>query len=152
MTDSPLGSGAWITDPQTYLDRRVATHTAPSAPVSHYLTMRDGVRLAVDIHLPDGERPAEGFPAVLIFTTYYRRFRLAGDAPAGSEPSPNSAAYRETFVPRGYALVVVDVRGTGAYPGRRRPTAPPGPIAPSPGRRCCRPTISAPRGPRGCAR
>ncbi|MEE8453296.1 MAG: CocE/NonD family hydrolase [Limibaculum sp.] len=119
MTDSPLGSDAWITDPQTYLDRRVATHTVPKAPVSHYLTMRDGVRLAVDIHLPDGERPTEGFPAVLIFTPYYRRFRLAGDAPAGIEPSPNSAAYREMFVPRGYALVVVDVRGTGASFGCR---------------------------------
>ena len=119
MTDGPRGSDAWITDPQTYLDRRAATRTVPSAPVSHYLAMRDGVRLAVDIHLPDGERPTQGFPAVLIFTPYYRRFRLAGDAPAGIDPSPNSAAYREMFVPRGYALVVVDVRGTGASFGCR---------------------------------
>ncbi len=119
MTDGPLGSDAWITDPQTYLDRRAATHTVPTAPVSRYLTMRDGVRLAADIYLPVGERPTEGFPAVLIFTPYYRRFRLAADAPAGVEPSPNSAAYRQTFVPRGFALVVVDVRGTGASFGCR---------------------------------
>jgi hypothetical protein len=119
VTDSPLGADAWITDPQTYLDGRAVTHSVPDAPVSRYLTMRDGVRLALDIHLPDGDRPAQGYPAVLIFTPYYRRFRLADDAPAGIEPSPNSAAYRQMFVPRGYALVVVDVRGTGASFGCR---------------------------------
>jgi putative CocE/NonD family hydrolase len=119
VTDSPLGSGAWITDPQTYLDNRPATHTVPAAPVSHYLTMRDGVRLALDIHLPEGEMPVQGYPAVLIFTPYYRRFSLAADAKPGLEPSPNSAAYRQMFVPRGYALVVIDVRGTGASFGCR---------------------------------
>jgi putative CocE/NonD family hydrolase len=119
MSDSPRGSAAWITDPQRYLDARPPTHAAAKAPRSLYLTMRDGVRLAVDIHLPQGARPADGFPAVLIFTPYYRRFRLAADAPAGIEPSPNSAAYRQMFVPRGYALVVVDVRGTGASFGCR---------------------------------
>ena len=118
MTDSPTGSDAWITDPQTYLDRRVATHTVPAAPISHYLTMRDRVRLAVDLHLPEGPQPGAGFPAILIFTPYYRRFRLA-DPESGIEPSPNSAAYRQMFVPRGYALVVVDVRGTGASFGCR---------------------------------
>lgn len=116
---SPTGSDAWITDPQTWLGSRRATHAAPSRPVSRYLTMRDGVRLAVDTHLPEGGQPGARFPAILIFTPYYRRFRLAPDAPAGIEPSPNSAAYRQMFVPRGYALVVVDVRGTGASFGCR---------------------------------
>jgi putative CocE/NonD family hydrolase len=119
VTDSAIGSDAWITDPQTYLDGRVATHSVSRSPTSHYLTMRDGVRLAVDLHLPAGDRPEAGFPAILIFTPYYRRFRLSADAPAGIEPSPNSAAYRKMFVPRGYALVVVDVRGTGASFGCR---------------------------------
>jgi putative CocE/NonD family hydrolase len=91
----------------------------PAAPISQYLTMRDGVRLALDIHLPEGPRPPQGFPAILIFTPYYRRFCLAEDARQGMEPSPNSAAYRQMFVPRGYALVVVDVRGTGASFGCR---------------------------------
>src|SRR4029078_10441726 len=35
------------------------------------------------------------------------------------EPSPNSYRYRDMFVPRGYALVVVDARGTGASFGTR---------------------------------
>jgi Binding-protein-dependent transport system inner membrane component/X-Pro dipeptidyl-peptidase (S15 family) len=114
VTDNPTGSNAWITDPQTYLDHRAASHTVPSAPLSRYLAMRHGVRLAVDIHLPQGEQPAAGFPAIRIFTPYSRRFHLAADARAGIEPSPNSAAYRQMFVQHGYALVVVDVRGTGA--------------------------------------
>ncbi|MDH3667926.1 MAG: CocE/NonD family hydrolase [Paracoccaceae bacterium] len=119
MSDNPKGSDAWVIDPQTYLEGRAPSHTVSPAPRSLYLTMRDGVRLAIDIHLPQGPRPAAGFPAILIFTPYYRRFRLAGDAPEGIEPSPNSANYRNMFVPRGYALVVVDVRGTGASFGCR---------------------------------
>lgn len=119
MPDGPKGSEAWIVDPQTYLENRPATFGAGAAPVSRYLTMRDGVRLAVDVHLPQGARPEAGFPAILIFTPYYRRFLLADDAPPGTEPSPNSVNYRQMFVPRGYALVVVDVRGTGASFGCR---------------------------------
>ena len=119
MSDNPKGSDAWIIDPQTYLERRTPSHTVPTAPRSLYLTMRDGVRLAIDVHLPQGPRAAAGFPAILILTPYYRRFRLADDAPEGIEPSPNSANYRNMFVPRGYALVVVDVRGTGASFGCR---------------------------------
>lgn len=119
VTDSPVDSAAWGVDPATYLARRGPTHTVPAQPRSLYLEMRDGVRLAADIHVPVGPRPARGFPAVLIFTPYYRRFRLAADAARDVEPSPNVAAYRDMFVPRGYALVVVDVRGTGASFGWR---------------------------------
>ncbi len=119
MTDSPLDSPAWIVDPARYLKGRPPTHAAPRRPRSRYLAMRDGTRLAVDVHLPEGKRPENGFPAVLIFTPYYRRFRLAPEAPDTVEPSPNVAAYRDMFVPRGYALVVVDVRGTGASFGCR---------------------------------
>lgn len=49
-------------------------------------------------------------------TPYYRRFQVS--AP-GAEPAPNIAIYRDFFVPRGYALVVMDVRGSGASFGRR---------------------------------
>ena len=38
---------------------------------------------------------------------------------ANSEPSPNSWRYRDMYVARGYAVVVVDVRGTGASFGVR---------------------------------
>jgi uncharacterized protein len=40
--------------------------------------------------------------------------------PAGSgEVNPNTGKFRDFFVPRGYAVVVVDVRGTGASFGTR---------------------------------
>ncbi|MBM3561007.1 MAG: CocE/NonD family hydrolase, partial [Alphaproteobacteria bacterium] len=56
-------------------------------------------------------------PTILIQTPYVRRFALTPGANA--EPSPNVYRYRDMFVPRGYAVVVVDVRGTGASFGTR---------------------------------
>ena len=81
--------------------------------------MRDGCRLAVDVYLPDGRAASGGVPTVLILTPYYRRFALRDGAAASTDPSPNAAKYRDYFVPRGYAVVVVDVRGTGASFGSR---------------------------------
>ena len=84
--------------------------------------MRDGVRLAVDVYLPsdsEGQAPAAKLPAIIIFTPYYRRFALHPEAPPSSEPSISAGRYRDFFVPCGYALVVVDVRGTGASFGVR---------------------------------
>ncbi|WP_439496064.1 CocE/NonD family hydrolase [Bosea sp. (in: a-proteobacteria)] len=82
--------------------------------------MPDGCRLAVDVYLPQGlDGDAEGpFPAITIFTPYYRRFALA-DATKPDEVTPGSFRYRDSFVPAGYALVVIDVRGTGASFGTR---------------------------------
>src|SRR5260370_29911108 len=78
--------------------------------------MAGGCGLAVDVMLPDGDA-SKRWPTVLILTPYVRRF----DVTAGSnvEPSPNSYRYRDMFVPRGYAVVVVDARGTGASFGTR---------------------------------
>lgn len=78
--------------------------------------MRDGVKLALDVYLPEGPDRPERLPVVVILTPYYRRFKVTG---AGAEPAPNIAIYRDMFVPRGYALVTVDVRGTGASFGTR---------------------------------
>ena len=119
MTEDPRQSAAWRVDPARYLDERTRTHTVPARPMSRYLEMPDGVRLAVDVHLPEGERPEAGFPAILIFTPYYRRFALTPDVPADTEACPSAGAYRNAFVPYGYATVVVDVRGTGASFGTR---------------------------------
>src|SRR4051812_36304560 len=109
--------------PQTaYLARRQAECASPDKPVSEYVAMRDGCRLAVDVYLPQrsaGAAPAAKLPTILILTPYYRRFALKSGAPAGTENSPNAAKERDFFVPRGYALAVVDVRGTGASFGTR---------------------------------
>jgi putative CocE/NonD family hydrolase len=122
MSDSDSGSAAWVTRPSQYASRREAAFALPEKPVSVYVPMRDGCRLALDCYLPQsvpGGPDAGGpFPVIAIFTPYYRRFALA-DTSLGTEPTPNAAKYRDYFVPRGYALVVVDVRGTGASFGTR---------------------------------
>jgi uncharacterized protein len=109
-----LGS-AWKVPPSRYLASRQAEHRV-GAPSSVYVTMADGCRLAVDVILPDGDA-SKRWPTVLILTPYVRRFQLA--AGSNVEPSPNSYKYRDMFVPRGYAVVVVDARGTGASFGTR---------------------------------
>lgn len=119
MSDEDIRGNAWKTAPSAYLATRHAEFSVPSRPASRYLPMRDGCRLAADIYLPQplaGTVAPERLPTVVIFTPYYRRFRLTA---AGAEPSPNAAKYRDAFVPRGYAVVVVDVRGTGASFGTR---------------------------------
>ncbi|HEV2763342.1 MAG TPA: CocE/NonD family hydrolase, partial [Pyrinomonadaceae bacterium] len=70
---------------------------------SHYVTMRDGVRIAVDVLLPKGLPPAAKIPTLLSFTRYWR-------ARDGAQPDN----LQKFFVGHGYALVMVDVRGTGA--------------------------------------
>ncbi|WP_422000573.1 CocE/NonD family hydrolase [Reyranella sp.] len=109
-----LGS-AWKVPPSRYLAGRPAEH-AVGPPRSVYVTMPDGCRLAVDAILPDGDATRR-WPTVLILTPYVRRFAVADGS--NVEPSPNTWKYREMFVPRGYALVVVDARGTGASFGTR---------------------------------
>ena len=122
MSDLPGNDGAWRVLPQDYLTRRPATYSSSRRPGSLYVAMRDGVRLAVDIYLPldpTGTALATPLPTIAIFTPYYRRFALLSGAPPSSEPSISAGRYRDFFVPRGYALVVVDVRGTGASFGVR---------------------------------
>src|SRR5215813_15494754 len=109
-----LGS-AWKVPPSRYLVSRPVQHRV-GEPRSLYVVMPDGCRLAVDIILPDGDA-SRRWPTVLILTPYVRRFAVT--AGANVEPSPNIFRYRDMFVPRGYALVVVDVRGTGASFGTR---------------------------------
>ncbi|HEY6981623.1 CocE/NonD family hydrolase [Reyranella sp.] len=107
---------AWRVPPSRYLEGRPAEFKV-GAPSSVYVTMADGCRLAVDVILPDGDSTRR-WPTVLILTPYVRRFELAPGATA-VESSPNTCRYRDLFVPRGYALVVVDARGTGASFGTR---------------------------------
>jgi len=115
MSDSDDRGGAWTLPPSRYAAGRPPEHALPARPVSRYVTMRDGCRIAVDAWLPEG---APGpVPAVLILTPYYRRFAVAPGSDA--DPIPNAGKFVRLLVPRGYAVVVVDVRGTGASFGTR---------------------------------
>ncbi|MBI3516528.1 MAG: CocE/NonD family hydrolase, partial [Proteobacteria bacterium] len=121
MSDRDTRGEAWRVPPSAYLAERPAEFALPAKPRSCYVAMRDGVRLAVDVYLPQAKpggpaAPAK-LPAVAIFTPYYRRFKLR--AGATSETSPNAGKYRDMFAPRGYVVVIVDVRGSGASFGTR---------------------------------
>jgi uncharacterized protein len=70
---------------------------------SFYLPMRDGVKIAVTIVLPDPLPPDEKIPAVMSMTRYWRGKQ--GEQPNGFFPA------------FGYAAVLVDARGTGASYG-----------------------------------
>jgi putative CocE/NonD family hydrolase len=119
MGDSDAGSDGWIVPPSACEAAREVPFALPERPqVSRYLPMRDGCRIALDVWLPEGAPPeARGpVPAILVLTPYYRRFAVS--AP-GADAIPNAGKFVRHLVPRGYALVVVDVRGTGASFGTR---------------------------------
>ena len=90
---------------------------------SHYLTMRDGVRIAVDLYLPQGLPADARLPALVLQTRYYRSIALHWPFSLLFRymPFPAAATYRtiQRFVTRGYAWVSVDARGSGASFGTR---------------------------------
>lgn len=117
MPDADHRGDAWILPPSRYAMRRPPAYRLPPRPASCYVTMRDGCRIAVDAWLPEGAAPGAQFPAVLVMTPYYRRFRLVDGS--RSDAIPNAGRFVRSLVPRGYAVVVTDIRGTGASFGTR---------------------------------
>ena len=69
--------------------------------------MKDGVRLAATLYMPDGAKVDEKFPALLEYLPYRKDDGTAG----GDYPKH---AY---FARRGYVSVRVDIRGFGASEG-----------------------------------
>src|SRR5271166_6185472 len=82
---------------------------------SQYVTMRDGVKLAIDLYLPKGLAPGKRLPTLLCQTRYYRGAELRW--PFSRFMSPPQTLYPEFFIDNGYAFVAVDTRGTGASYG-----------------------------------
>ena len=82
----------------------------PSPPVygvrmeQAWIPMKDGVRLAATLYMPDGAKAGEKFPALLEYLPY----RKDDGTTAGDYPKH---AY---FARRGYVSVRVDIRGFGA--------------------------------------
>ncbi|MBL8718606.1 MAG: CocE/NonD family hydrolase [Myxococcales bacterium] len=102
-----------------YLRARPATHTGFDRRSLH-LTMRDGVRIAVDVCLPVGARGR--LPTIVRQTRYLRRFAvhpLLRPLLPAAMLDPMNAPMRALFTSRGYAWVDVDVRGSGASFGER---------------------------------
>lgn len=83
-----------------------------------YVTMRDGVRLCIDINLPVGEGP---FPALLSFGLHNKDM-LDSDYSASMPPQPSWSHFwfgniesgdSKFFCARGYAHVTAQARGAG---------------------------------------
>lgn len=88
---------------------------------SRYLTMRDGVKIAVDVMLPIGEVGSkERFPILMIMARYWRSFEMrVPDRP--NQPLIGAReSIAEDMIPRGFGMVIVDARGTGASYGVNR--------------------------------
>jgi putative CocE/NonD family hydrolase len=90
---------------------------------SIYVPMRDGVKIAIDIILPAGLSAEKKIPTLVSFTRYWRDVEIK--APFQWLRKRQTKRMKKTdmryfFGMRGYALVVVDVRGTGASFGALR--------------------------------
>lgn len=78
---------------------------------SFYVSMRDGVKLAVDLHLPAALGEGDKLPTVLHFTRYFRSYDVRIPF-RWRTVQPNERVRR--FLGNGYAWMDVDVRGSGA--------------------------------------
>ena len=103
--DAP-STGAGAIGPASTLERNQALH----------IPMRDGVRIAVDVWLPQGIEPGARLPTMIRATRYWRA-RGFVDAPTEGDSNFDEA---ERWNGSGYALVLVDARGSGASFGIRR--------------------------------
>jgi putative CocE/NonD family hydrolase len=72
------------------------------------VTMRDGVRLATDVYLPEGDGP---FPVILERTPYGRNETSRSEITAADPKPIPRAGLAAIFTARGYALVYQDNRG-----------------------------------------
>ena len=90
--------------------------TSPLVARSVHVTMDDGVRIAVDWHLPRGWT-GERLPTIVVFTRYFRASELR--FPFNILLS-NDSGHRNRLAAAGYASVMVDVRGSGASFGFRQ--------------------------------
>jgi predicted acyl esterase len=94
-----------------------ASPVAAAAYSARYLTLRDGCRVAVDVHLPPGPAGAT-FDAVLVQCRYGRavRARWLGKAllHGGKPVDLVNIYFKQVWLAAGLAVVAMDCRGTGA--------------------------------------
>lgn len=80
------------------------------AQTDQRIKLRDGVHLTYDLYRPHSS--GEKFPALIAYSPYTRQLQTT-KVPIGQ----NEAGLTEFWVPRGYAHVIVDVRGTNDSEG-----------------------------------
>ncbi len=112
--------GIIVTDtvPSTY---RSEGKDSEIKTTSFYLTMRDGVKIAVSLHLPSNLKKGEKLPTIFHQTRYWRSIDLRW--PVNMFSSRFIDLYGKmikNIVLNRYAVVNIDVRGTGASFGRQK--------------------------------
>lgn len=92
---------------------------------THYVTMDDGVRLAVNVYRPSRLRKGHKAPAILYMTRYWRAIGFRWPFKWFMKMVPSTGNFDPLDLVRyGYVLVTVDVRGTGASEGDKTLTLP----------------------------
>ncbi len=85
-----------------------------SVRTSRYLTMRDGIKIAIDILRPAKNGSVEEKPLPAVWThTRYRRSYIRN----GKLVSELSSPFYQGLLKRGYIVAAADVRGSGASSG-----------------------------------
>jgi predicted acyl esterase len=111
--------GALVAQPAARNESKFATYRGYSrlaydgwARSSQYLTMRDGVRIAIDLYRPTkaGRVETTGLPVLWTHTPYYRS-TIAGQRLASM---PDYLPWIGEILRHGYVVAAVDARGTGA--------------------------------------
>ena len=90
------------------------------ATQSVYIPMRDGARLAAEVVLPENLPSGARIPTLLSQTRYWRAMELRAPFKwflTAEALDPYFKDFQPFFTSHGYAVVVVDVRGTGASSG-----------------------------------
>jgi putative CocE/NonD family hydrolase len=87
---------------------------------SLYVEMRDGVRIAIDVWLPKSLEKGQRIPTILRATCYWRSYQYGalGQIMEALGILPYDQQEGKHWTDAGYALVVMDVRGSGASSGR----------------------------------
>lgn len=80
---------------------------------SHFVTMDDGVNLAVDVHLPEGYTDGK-LPVLMLFERYWRSSVSKKKGELRTLQGRN-----KFFSDHGYVIIMVDTRGSGASFGTR---------------------------------
>lgn len=87
---------------------------------SYYVMMDDSVHLAVNVYLPKGLKQTDKIPAVMFQTRYWRGIGLKWPFTNMLDMVPHTANFPVLELPKyGYALVTIDVRGSGASEGEK---------------------------------
>ncbi len=114
----------WLSIRSVELPGEVLLPNGTARNVAQYVEMRDGVRLAVDVWLPENYQSGDRLPTAMRSTRYWRaqdtgllmRAQIRFTSLSPQDMMDRSV---QAFNEAGYAVVLVDVRGSGASFGDR---------------------------------